>query len=182
MLFSCFVNQRDSNWSFMINMFILFSSQILLCLGTVFPDSANLFADVLVRASATGFVPLGGYTFFYLAHVAAEVKLHAFHSATRAINALWCNLIGVIHLAPFLCNFDAHLVVVLYRGNASLTGLAVNATACNHLIHNTFFTPGIILTNQVSANEQIVVIMPMNINLPKACYLDSFYYHHVLSS
>jgi hypothetical protein len=177
----------------MINMFILFSSQILLCLGTVFPDSANLFADVLVRASATGFVPLGGYTFFYLAHVAAEVKLHAFHSATRAINALWCNLIGVIHLAPFLCNFDAHLVVVLYRGNASLTGLAVNATACNHLIHNsillvsivihnTFFTPGIILTNQVSANEQIVVIMPMNINLPKACYLYSFYYHHVLSS
>ena len=36
------------------------------------------------------------------------------------------------------------------------------------LNHNTFFAPGISLTNQVSTNEQMVVIMPMNINLPKA--------------
>ena len=34
--------------------------------------------------------------------------------------------------------------------------------------HNTFFAPGISLTNQVSTNEQMVVMMPMNMNLPKA--------------
>ena len=36
------------------------------------------------------------------------------------------------------------------------------------LSHNTFFAPGIILIIQVSANEQMVVIMPINTNLPKA--------------
>ena len=111
------------------------SSQILFCFGTVLPDGANLFARVLIWAVATSFVTLDGHTFFYLAHVAAEVELYAIHTATCAIYTLWCNLIGVIHLAPFLSNFDAHLVVVLYRGNTSLTGLAVNATASNHFIH-----------------------------------------------
>jgi hypothetical protein len=74
----------------------------------------------------------------YLAQMAAEVELDAFHTATCTINALWRDLVGVIHLAPFLRNLDTHLVVVLHRGNASLAGLAVDTTACNHLIHNSF--------------------------------------------
>jgi hypothetical protein len=71
-----------------------------------------------------------------LAHVATEVELDAFHTATYAINALRYDLVSVIHLTPFLRNLDAHLVVVLHRGDASLAGLAVDATASNHFIHN----------------------------------------------
>ena len=41
----------------------------------------------------------------------------------------------MVHLAPFLSNLNAHFVVILYCGDASLTGLAVDATAGNHLIH-----------------------------------------------
>jgi hypothetical protein len=118
--------------------FILFSSQIILRLGTILPNGANLFASVFIRAVATSLVALGGYTLMYLAQMAAEVELDAFHTTTRAINTLRRNLVGVIHLAPFLRNLDAHLVVVLHRGNTSLAGLAVDATACNHLIHNSF--------------------------------------------
>ncbi len=117
--------------------YVPFSSQILLRLGTVLPDSANLSAGVLVRAIGTGFIALGGYTLMHLAQMTAEVELGSFCSATCTIDTLWCNLIGVIHLAPFLCYLDAHLVVVLHRGDASLTGRAVDATACNHFIHTT---------------------------------------------
>jgi hypothetical protein len=67
----------------------------------------------------------------------AEVELWTFCSTPCTIDTLWCNLIGVIHLAPFLCYLDAHFVVVLHRGDASLTGRAVDATACNHFIHTT---------------------------------------------
>jgi hypothetical protein len=73
----------------------------------------------------------------HLAQMTAEVELGSFCSATCTIDTLWCNLIGVIHLAPFLCYLEAHFVVVLHRGDASLTGLAVDATACNHFIHIT---------------------------------------------
>jgi hypothetical protein len=79
----------------------------------------------------------------YLAHVATEIELDTFHTATRTINALRRNLVGVIHFAPFFSNLDAHFVVVFHRGDASLTGLAVDATASNHFIHICFvFTPG----------------------------------------
>ena len=114
---------------------ITHSFQIFLRLCTVLPNGANLLARVLVGALATGLVTLGGYTFMYLAHVATEIELDTFHTATRTINALRRNLVGVIHFAPFLRNLDAHLVIVLNSGNTSLTGLAVNATACNHFIH-----------------------------------------------
>ena len=70
-----------------------------------------------------------------LAKMAAEVEFNAFHTAPCAINALRCDLIGMIHFAPFLGNLNAHLIVILHRGDASLTGLAVDATACNHFIH-----------------------------------------------
>ena len=76
-----------------------FSSQILLCLGTVLPDSTNLSAGVLVRAIGTGFIALGGYTLMHLTQMTAEVELGSFCSATCTIDTLWCNLIGVIHLA-----------------------------------------------------------------------------------
>lgn len=117
--------------------FSLLPAQILLCLGTVLPDGTNLFARVLVRTVATGFVTLGGYTFFHLAHVATEVELRAFHATSYTINTLRCNLIRMIHLAPLLCYLNAHFVVVLNSGNTSLTGRAVDATACNHFIHTT---------------------------------------------
>ena len=167
-------------------MFILFSSKILLRVSTVLPDNANLFAGVLIWALATSLVTFSGYTFMNLAHVAAEVELDAsFYATSRTINALRCDLVGVIHLAPFLRNLNAHLVVVLHRGDASLTGLAVDATASNHfihnisiVIHNTLFAPGISLTNHVSTYEQMVVIILMNINLPKVpIQMPSVEYH-----
>jgi len=120
----------------MISMFILLPSQIIFCLSAVFPDGANFLAGILVRALAASLVALDGYTLTHLAQVAAEVELDSFHAAPHAINALRCYLVGVIHLAPFLRNLDAHLVVVLHRGNASLACLTINATACHHLIHN----------------------------------------------
>ena len=125
---------------------ITHSFQIFLRLCTVLPNGANLFARVLVGALATGLVTLGGYTFMYLAHVATEIELDTFHTATRTINALRRNLVGVIHFAPFFSNLDAHLVVVLYRGNVSLAGLAVDATACNHFIHIVFCMLSILTT------------------------------------
>ena len=87
------------------------------------------------RKPATSLVALGGYTFMNLAKMTAEVEFGAFHTAPHTINALRCNLIGMVHLAPFLSNLNAHFVVILYCGDASLTGLAVDATAGNHLIH-----------------------------------------------
>jgi len=107
----------------------LLPAQILLCFGTVLPDSTNFFAGVLVGAVATGFVAFGSYTFMHLAQMAAEVELRAIHATACTINALWRDLVGVIHLAPFFRHRDAHLVVVLNRGNASLAGLTVYATA-----------------------------------------------------
>ena len=74
----------------------------------------------------------------HLAHVAAEVELDTFHTTACTINAFRGDLVGVIHLAPFLRNLDAHIVVILNCGNASFTGLAVDTTACNHLIHICF--------------------------------------------
>lgn len=74
-----------------------------------------------------------------LAQMATEIELDSFHTAPRTINALRCNLIGMIHLAPLLRNLDAHFVVVFNRGDASLTGLAINATTSNHLIHVSYF-------------------------------------------
>ena len=113
----------------------LLSFQIFLRLGTILPDSANFVAGFLVWAVTTSLVALGGYTFMNLAKMAAEVEFGAFHTAPCAINALRCDLIGMIHFAPFLGNLDAHLVVVLYCGDTSLAGLAVDATASNHFIH-----------------------------------------------
>jgi hypothetical protein len=113
----------------------LLSFQIFLRLGTILPDSANFVAGFLVWAVTTSLVALGGYTFMNLAQMAAEVEFEAFHTAPHTINALRCDLIGMVHLAPFLSNLNAHFVVVFLRGDASLTGLAVNATACNHYIH-----------------------------------------------
>ena len=67
--------------------------------------------------------------------MAAKVEFEAFHTAPHTINALRRDLISMIHLTSFLGNLNAHLVVILYCGDASLTGLAVNATAGNHFIH-----------------------------------------------
>ena len=66
----------------------------------------------------------------------AEVELQAVRSTASTVDGLWRNLVSMIHLTPFIRNLDAHLVVVLHRGDASLAGLAVNATASNHFIHN----------------------------------------------
>ena len=134
--------------------------QIFLCLGTILPDSANFWAGILVRAITTSFVTFGGYTFINLAQMAAKEEFEAFHTAPHTINALRCNLIGMIHLAPFLGNLDAHLVVILYCGDASLTGLAVDATACNHFIHVSYLI--IIFTSLHESNpirelQEIVV-------------------------
>jgi hypothetical protein len=113
----------------------LFPSQIFLCLGTILPDSANFGAGVLVRTVTTSLVALGGHTVMNLAKMTAKVEFEPFRTAPCTINALWRDLISMIHLAPFLGNLNAHFVVVLYCGDASLTGLAVDATACNHFIH-----------------------------------------------
>lgn len=93
---------------------------------------------VLVRAVATSLVTPGGYTFMNLAKMAAEVEFESLHTASRAINALRCDMIGMIHLAPFLGNLDAHFVIVLHRGDANLTGLAVDAIIGNHFIHRLY--------------------------------------------
>lgn len=116
----------------------LLPSQIVLRLGTILPDSANFGAGVLVRAVTTSLVTLGVYTFMYFAQMTAEVEFGAFRTAPHTINALRCDMIGMIHLAPFLGHLDAHFVVILYCGDASLTGLAVDATACNHFIHGSY--------------------------------------------
>ena len=90
----------DNDKCFIVHLIhVLLSSKILFCLGTVLPDSANLSAGVLVRAIGTGFIALGGYTLMHLAQMTAEVELGSFCSATCTIDTLWCNLIGVIHLA-----------------------------------------------------------------------------------
>ena len=83
-------------------------------LSTVFPDDANLLARVLIRAVATGFVTFGGHTLMHLAQMATEVTLRALHATPCAINALRCNLVGMVQFAPFLRDFYAYLVVVLY--------------------------------------------------------------------
>jgi hypothetical protein len=114
------------------------SSQIILGLSTILPNSTNLLAGILIWAFAASLIALDGYTFMYFAQMAAEVELDTFRAASHAINALRRNLVGVIHFAPFLRNLDAHLVIVLNSGNTSLTGLAVNTTAGNHLIHIIF--------------------------------------------
>jgi hypothetical protein len=130
--------------------YVPFSSQILLRLGAVLPDNTNLFAGVLVWAVATSLVTLGYYTFMNFAHVAAEVELDAFHTASCAINALRCDLVGMIHLTPFTRNLLAQLVIIFNSSKASLTGLAINATACNHFIHSTkrfIFFANIVIIN-----------------------------------
>ena len=73
-----------------------------------------------------------------LTQMAAEEELDAFYTTPCTIYTLRCNLVSMIHFAPFLRDLDAHLVVVLHRGDASLTGLAIDATACNHFIHICF--------------------------------------------
>ena len=119
----------------------LFQIKIHLCLGTILPNGANLLAAVLVLALAASFKAFGYHTFSHLAHMAAEVELRPIHTATCAIDALRCNLVSMIHLAPFLRNLNAHPVIVPYRGDAGLTGLAVYATARYHnvLVHGLFF-------------------------------------------
>ena len=109
--------------------------QIFLRLSIILPDGANLLAGVLVGTVTASLVALGGYTFMHLAQMAAEVELDAFHTAPCTINALGRDLVGVIHLAPFLRHLDAHLVVIHNRGDASFASRAVDATACNHFIH-----------------------------------------------
>jgi hypothetical protein len=74
----------------------------------------------------------------HLAHVATEVELRSIYSAPCAIYTFRRDLVSVIHLTPLLRNLNAHFVVILDRGNASFTGLAVDATACNHFIHIVF--------------------------------------------
>lgn len=80
----------------------LLPSQIFLRLRTILPDSANFGAGVLVRAVTTSLVTLGVYTFMYFAQMTAEVEFGAFRTAPHTINALRCDMIGMIHLAPFL--------------------------------------------------------------------------------
>ena len=106
--------------------------KILFRLGAILPDGANLFAAVLICAVATSLKTFGSYTFVHLAQMAAEVELRPIHTATCAIDALRCNLVSMIHLAPFLRNLNAHPVIVPYRGDAGLTALAVNAAARYH--------------------------------------------------
>ena len=48
--------------------------QISLRLGTILPDSANLFAGFLIGTFSTSLVAFIGYTFMYLAHVATELQ------------------------------------------------------------------------------------------------------------
>ena len=67
----------------------------------------------------------------------AEVELQAVRSTASTVDGLWRNLVSMIHLTPFTRYLLAQLVIIVYSGKASLAGLAINATACNHFIHST---------------------------------------------
>ena len=107
--------------------------------GGVAAEGIEFVAGGLFGAVGAGLVAFGRGAFADWAHGTAIGELHPVSAASRAVDCIRCDLVGVVHFAPFAGNFFPEPVIILQCGGASLADFAVKAAiGCQFVFHILF--------------------------------------------